>query len=156
MWPATGSDSGTEKAPDGLYTGTNPAVAPGALLAIPATLEHTVQTTTVIGSKIKQALIDYGAYIVDDTGAGNSAAICMEADVNAELRSAYGYTMTYPHGVTNDASDPGKALYTDLLAIFRALHAVTNNGPDQIGGGGTPRQAAKEPICGADEGFMLV
>ena len=32
-------------------------------------------------------------YIVDDTGAGNSVAFCMESDVNAELRKAYGYTM---------------------------------------------------------------
>ncbi len=37
-----------------------------------------------------QALVDYGGYIVDDTGGGNSAAVCMEAAVNDEMRSAYG------------------------------------------------------------------
>jgi len=156
VWPATGSDGGSNKAPGGLYTGTNPAVAPGALLAIPASLAQRVHTNTVVGSKIKQALVDYGGYIVDDTGGGNSAAICMEADVNAEMRSVYGYTMTYPHGVTNSSSDPGRGLYADLLAIFQALHAVTNNAPDRIGGGGTPRLPMKEPICGADDISMIV
>ncbi len=55
VWPATGSDSGTEQAPGGMYTGTDPNVAPGALLAIPAALAPSVNTTTVIGAKIKQA-----------------------------------------------------------------------------------------------------
>ena len=57
--------------------------------------------------------------------------------------------MTYPHGVSKDASDPGSGLYYDLLAIFRALHAVTNNGPAAVGGGGAPRVPPKAPICGA-------
>ena len=101
-----GSDGGSNKAPGGLYTGTDPHVAPGALLAIPASAASGVKTTTVAGGKIKRALVEYGGYIVDDTGGGNSAAICMEADVNAEMRSAFGYAMTYPHGVSAAASDP--------------------------------------------------
>ena len=83
------------------------------------------------------------------TGAGNSVAICMEAGVNAEMRRAYGYTMTYPHGVSASDSDLGNQLYSDLLLIFQNLHAVTNNGPQSIGGGGAPRQPTKPPICGA-------
>jgi len=151
VWPATGSDGGSNKAPGGLYTGTDPNVAPGTLLAIPGPVAAGLHMTTVVGSKIMAALVDYGAYIVDDTGAGNSAAICMEADVNAEMRNAYGYTMTYPHGVSGASSDPGKALYEDLLQLFQSLHAVTNNGPEAIGGGGTPRRPAKPPICGSPE-----
>ena len=73
-----GSDGGSNKAPGGLYTGTDPHVAPGALLAIPASAASGVKTTTVAGGKIKRALVEYGGYIVDDTGGGNSAAICME------------------------------------------------------------------------------
>ena len=149
MWPATGSDGGTNKAPGGLYGGKDPHVAPGALLAIPAAVGAGINTSTVVGGKIKQALIDYGGYIVDDTGAGNSVAVCMEAQVNDEMRKAYGYAMTYPHGVSSALSDKGRALYNDLLLIFRALHAVTNNGPSSIGGGGTPRVPRKPPICGA-------
>jgi len=149
LWPATGSDGGSNKAPGGLYTGTDPNVAPGALLAIPESVATGLRMSTVVGSKIMAALVDYGAYIVDDTGGGNSAAICMEANVNHEMREAYGFTMTYPSGVTGNPSDKGKILYDDLLLLFQSLHAVTNNGPQSVGGGGKPRQPTKPPICGA-------
>ena len=119
----------------------------------------TVNTTTVIGGKMKAAMIDYGAYIVDGSGRGpglwkNLVAICMEASVNDEMRRHYNFSMAYPHGVWNPKSPGGATasqaetdLYNDLLAIFRALHAVTNNRPESIGGGGTPRVPRKEPIC---------
>ena len=96
-----------------------PSLAPGALLALPSANASALHMRTPIGAKIKQALTDYGGYLVDDTGDGNSAAICMEADVNLELRQTYGYTMTYPHGVVANKSLPGYALYVDLLAIFQ-------------------------------------
>lgn len=147
VWPATGSDGGTQKAPGGLYGGNDPHLAPGALLAIPVEISNSVQVKTIPGAQIKQALIDYGGYIVDDTGAGNSVAICMDAQVNAEMRELFGYAMTYPHGVTPKAGDAGKELYSDLLAIFKALHAVTNNSGNSVGGGGTPRIPTKPPIC---------
>ena len=92
---------------------------------------------------------DYGGYIADDTGGGNSVAICMDARVNAEMRRTYGFAMTYPQGVTGHADDPGRALYADLVNIFRALSAVANNGPGSVGGGGTPRVPRQAPICGA-------
>jgi hypothetical protein len=151
-WPATGSDGGSNKAPGGLYGGSDPNVAPGTLLAIPEDVAAGVHTSTVVGGKIKQALVDYGGYLVDDTGAGNSAAVCMEAAVNDEMRSTYGYAMTYPHGVSGAADDPGRELYADLVAVFQALHAVTDNAPGAIGGGGTPRRPPKPPICGARHG----
>lgn len=149
VWPATGSDSGSNKAPGGLYTGTDPNVVPGALLTIPTALSKHINTTTVVGTKIKQALTTYGAYIVDDTGAGNSVAVCMEADVNSEMRTTYGYAMTYPHGVSSRPLDPGHTLYNDLLKLFQSLHVVTNNGPKSVGGGGIPLVPPKPPICGA-------
>jgi hypothetical protein len=55
--------------------------------------------------------------------------------------------MTYPHGVSAAVTDKGHALYADLLAIFQALHAVTNNGATSVGGGGTPIVPKKPPIC---------
>jgi hypothetical protein len=148
VWPATGSDGGTEKAPGGLYGGKNPHVAPGALLAIPLHVSDTLNMSTTVGMKIKEALTTYGGYIVDDTGAGNSVAVCMESKVNDEMRKTYGFAMTYPEGVTSARSDPGHILYEDLLLIFRSLHTVTNNGPQSIGGGGVPRKPKKPPICG--------
>jgi hypothetical protein len=73
----------------------------------------------------------------------------MEADVNTEMRKNFGYAMTYPHGVSAAPLDSGRVLYADLLQLFQSLHAVTNNGPTTIGGGGTPRVPTKPPICDA-------
>lgn len=82
-----------------------------------------------------------GAYLVDGTGHAphNSVAVCMDAEVNSEMRAAYGYTMAYPHGLGPTAAAGGAALYHDLLHIFQALSAVINNGPNSVAGGGKPR-----------------
>jgi hypothetical protein len=153
VWPATGSNSGCC---NGKYNGSNPYVAPGALLALTASDADEVNTTTVIGTKIKDAMRDYGAYLVDGAGpvgngppdGSNRAAICMDALVNAEMREHFGYAMTYPDGVSAaNPPDKGGALYLDLLLIFRRLSAVINNGPQSIGGGGKPRVPTKPPIC---------
>ena len=54
-----------------------------------------LNVSTEVGNRVKQALTDYGGYIVDDTGgSGNTAAICLEATVNDEMREQYGYAMT--------------------------------------------------------------
>jgi hypothetical protein len=45
---------------------------------------------------------------------------------------------------------PGTPFFDDLLAIFRALNVVTNNGIGRVGGGGTPRRPPPPPICGAE------
>ena len=42
---------------------------------------------------------------------------------------------------------PGTAFFEDLLAIFRALHIVVNNGIGRVGGGGTPRRPPPPPFC---------
>ena len=61
----------------------------------------------------------------------------------------YGFNMAYPDGVAaNSNTAPERALYIDLLRIFQGLHAVTNNGPSTVGGGGNPRVPRKPPICG--------
>jgi hypothetical protein len=67
------------------------------------------------------------------------------------LTLKYGYTMTYPSGVTNNKNDPGRHLYQDLLLIFQNLHVVVNNKLNSIGGGGIPRVPTKSPICGEKE-----
>jgi hypothetical protein len=74
------------------------------------------------------------------------AAICMDARVNAELRDLLGYAPTY-NGQEVSRHGPGRPLFDDLTSIFQALHAVVNNSPGSIGGGGTPRVATKPPIC---------
>ena len=96
VWPATGSDSGSNAAPGGLYGGRLSTLVPGALLAVRGVDQKDLQAQikTTVGAKMLEAFVDYGAYIVDDTGGGNSAAICMSSEVNAEMRSRFGYAMT--------------------------------------------------------------
>mmetsp|Transcript_3439 Transcript_3439/g.8200 ORF Transcript_3439/g.8200 Transcript_3439/m.8200 type:complete len:378 (+) Transcript_3439:2-1135(+) len=140
VWPATGSDSYTwdTKVPTMMYNGTNPALTQGSLLAIPQSID--VPTKTKIGDKLKQALTQYGAYIVDDT-ASDMAAICMEPAVNDELVDNFGINMAYPNGLK---SGP---VFDDLVALFQSLHVVTNNSPTSIGGGGDPLAPYAPPIC---------
>lgn len=145
-WPALGHDGYATNAASGLqYNGSNPAVVPGSLLAIPADVAANLTIKTVPGQRLLAALRDFGAYIVDDT-ASPSAAICMEASVSDEIRSDFNLTLgTYASG----PAEPGQPLYEDVKALFQALHAVTNNGPGRVGGGGSPRVPAAPPICGA-------
>lgn len=79
---------------------------------------------------------------VQHVSTGDSAAVCMEAAVNEEMRQVFNLSMAYPHGVS---SGP---LYNDLVAIFRALHVVDNNVQGNTGGGGQPRMPLAPPICG--------
>lgn len=139
-WPAVGCDS--YAATD--YGGTLPSLKPGALLAIPPSATPTV--TTIPGRLIRDALTTYGGYIVDDT-ADNTAAVCMDAAVTVELQAAYGFSVDIANPLT---PTQGGQFYADLVAIFRALHVVTNNGPASIGGGGTPMGPIAPPICGVD------
>lgn len=176
VWPAIGSDSGSQKpgAEGGLYKGSDRNFAPGSLLAIPPAVADSVKTTTAVGAKIKQALTDYGGYFVDgkratvcerlafisarlrcygvllaahhaDTGSKQGgAAICMEPGVSDEVVKMYGHEQDFH--IQNQVK-PLSPLYDDLLRVFRALHIVTNNGPESIGGGGAPRRPPAPPLC---------
>jgi hypothetical protein len=84
VWPAIGSDSGSQTpgAKGGLYKGSDRNFAPGSLLAIPPAVADGVKTTTAVGAKIKQALIDYGGYFVD----GKHATVRERISIPACLR----------------------------------------------------------------------
>jgi hypothetical protein len=121
-WPADRADSYANNSSDpNRYGGTNPEVAQGSLVAIPGW-----KTVNDLGlsdnkaKKIAQALLDYGAYIVDDTAYTNYAfAVSQEAQ--------------------NDFNSIPKA---DLMKIVTNLWVVTNNGPNSKGGktgSGVPR-----------------
>ena len=148
-WPAIGCDSYWDQRAGAGYNGTNPFVKPGALLAVPPSAAPTVAASlrTEPGRQILQALVDFGGYIVDDTGSRQGGgALCMERGVTAELRAAYNVSVAIEDPLT---PAQGGDLYGDLLAIFRALSVVVNNSPVNVGGGGTPRQPPPPPICGA-------
>jgi hypothetical protein len=127
-WPA---DEADDYAPS-QYHGTNPALTEGSLLAIPASVDiSSLGLATDAGRKIAQALQDYGGYIVDDT-AWDDFAIATEinptSSVRAEFLADYGYHI----------DDDGTLFFADVNTIFGALKVVDNNGPNSIGGGGTP------------------
>ncbi len=130
-WPASGSDSyaGPER-----YRGTNPALRMGSLLALPPEVTpEQLSIDTEVGRKLFEALQDYGAYITDDS-AWNATYLGVDS-------TAIG---TFPWG---------DAERDDMAAMVAALHVVANNGPDAVGGGGTPRRPllpALEPPGGPE------
>ena len=161
VWPATGSNAKfVNGKATAYYTGKNKYLAPGALLAIPASRAATVETTTPIGRKIRQAMIDYGAYIVDGAGHGknndplrqNHAAIGMDAEVNSEMRAFYNWSMAYPRGVqrpdkatgqTPGQNQPSHDLAQDLSHPLQIVTNKPGRGPRSGGrAGGTPARSA--------------
>jgi len=150
-WPAIGCDS-YYNVPNVGYNGTLEYLHPGSLLAIPPSIANTTRAklTTIPGQKIFDALVDYGGYIVDDTGSEvGGAAICMEHIVNEEIKAEYGYSIAIEDPLRGD--NVGAPLYWDIVTIFQNLAVVINNGPNSVGGGGVPRRPPPPPICGADE-----
>ncbi len=141
-WPALNSDSyALDPVNQGGYGGTNSAVRPGSLVAIPPGVSiSTLGLTTVYGQKIAQALQDYGAYIVDDT-------YWDDYDFSTEYNGFDGVYEQYQrdYGILID----GAAALADINKIVVQLKVVNNNSATSIGGGGTPRVALAPPFGSA-------
>ncbi|KYC39329.1 hypothetical protein WA1_31845 [Scytonema hofmannii PCC 7110] len=130
-WPARVADAYASNQ----YKGSNPALVMGSLLAVPPHVSaESLGLTTKAGKKIFQAMQDYGAYIVDDSG-WDFNYICLERAAEEEYEK-----------VTGRHFNDDKHLQDDLTKIIGALKVVDNNGPKNIGGGGTPRQPLAPPI----------
>ena len=130
-WPARLADF---NAPN-QYLGSNPALVMGSLLAIPpGVTAESLGLTSKVGKKIFQAMQDYGAYVVDDSGLDYNY-LCLEHSAELEYTQRTGYYF-------NDDPD----LEADFAKIIAAVKVVDNNGPNSIGGGGTPRQPLPPPI----------
>ncbi|MFC7481411.1 discoidin domain-containing protein [Luedemannella flava] len=100
----------------------------GALLAVDPSLSASdLRLRNPAAMKIFQALKDFGGYVVDDTY-GPTNQLGIDAAAVAEI----------------DQDDPGWA--RDVRVIFNHLSLVDNNGPDRIGGGGTPRVTRPAPL----------
>lgn len=119
------------------YGGSNPALVMGSLLAIaPQVTEESLKLETVPGRKLFFALQNYGGYIVDDTLWDNHA-IAIENGAMEEFESKYGYSFNTNSG----------AFFNDVNKLFQALQIVDNNTPENIGGGGKPRQPLTTAIA---------
>ena len=130
-WPAILADGGAANQ----YKGSNPALVMGSLLAIPPNATaQSLGLTTKTGKKLFQALQDYGAYVVDDSG-WDYNYLCIERSAAQEYEKVSG------HSLDSDA-----AFQSDFAKIVAAVKVVDNNGPNSIGGGGEPRQPFAPPI----------
>ncbi len=149
-WPALACDGYGNHSGFNGYAGLVPAVRPGALLAVPTALAGALaaRLETAPARTILAALVAYGGYLVDDT-AGDSAAICAEPAAIAELQSTFGISINITRPALAASAGATGAFFRDVVAIFQNLHAVANNAPESVGGGGTPLAPPAPPNCGA-------
>jgi len=111
----------TAEDPPSQYSGHIPM---GTLMAIKPDVDLGALGLTTGGLMVARALQDYGAYAVD-TGS-NGPAFYAEPD-----------------------ADPGivRQISGDLPRLLGLLYPVTNNGEDNVGGGGTPRTPLAPPFA---------
>lgn len=135
-WPASTADNYAV----GHYgiegEGINPAMKMGALLAIPPWISiRGLKLETEPGRQLAWTLQNFGAYIVDDTY-GPAFAINAESGPNGSVRDQFkaDWGFDLEQRVKHDSP-----WVRDLQTLVKALHVIDNNGPDSIGGGGTPR-----------------
>lgn len=132
-WPARNADNYAA----GVYGGRVRAVEQGTLLAIPPSISlASLGLVTRPGRRIARALQDYGAYIVDDS-AWDAYDLNAEAGVAEEFAQRYGYPMSTNSG----------PWFEDMMRIVAVLHAVDNNTPATIGGGGVRRRPLAPPFA---------
>ncbi|MBC8143217.1 MAG: hypothetical protein H7Y38_17460, partial [Armatimonadetes bacterium] len=120
-WPAKLADNyANDPNNPNRYQGTNTNLVMGSLVAIPGwRTVNDLQLSSPKARKIAQALLDYGAYIVDDTAYTN-----------------------YAFGISQEEVGQWDIPQSDLRKIVSELWVVTNNAPNSIGGkvnGGLPR-----------------
>jgi hypothetical protein len=132
-WPARKHDSRARQN----YTGTEPEAKIGCLRALPPDLDIALlELETEPGRKIAWTLQNYGAYQVEEVPWRRVMMVAEEGpagNVMDRFREDWGYDF-----VSQDKE--GNPWVRDILKILAHLHIVTNNGPESIGGGGTPLQ----------------
>ncbi|HMH19438.1 MAG TPA: hypothetical protein VK572_14980 [Burkholderiales bacterium] len=172
-WPAYTADStATADHGPGSYGGNNPnAVAGmkmGALLAIPASTNiDALGLESIPGQMLAWTLQNYGAYIVDTTG---GPGFNIDADIGPngtfagskreefendfKVIDQFGNEIGMPFEErVNDGDGThgnpslGYPWTRDVQKLMQALYLVDNNGPDSIGGGGTPLQPLAPPLA---------
>ena len=144
-WPARWADNVAAQT----YQGTNPVLQMGALLAIHRDVDlpnNELALETEPARMLAQALQDYGGYVVDDA-AWNVYAIATEVSPNGtvtdEFEAAWGFAL--------DIAEKDTPWGRDMDRIFGNLYVIDNNGPDAVGGGGSPRVALAPPFGTTDE-----
>jgi hypothetical protein len=142
-WPASSADSSAVGRYGTNGNNQNKAMKMGALLALPSTLNiASLGLETEPAKQLAWTLQNYGAYIVDDTGAPQFAFNTEngpDGSFKAQFQSDYGF----PFEQLLKKNTPW---VRDIRRLVKALHVVDNNGPNSIGGGGTPLQPMALPL----------
>ncbi len=118
-WPATSQDGTHATA----YQGNVPM---GTLAALPPDFDiDSISYSSPYGRAFAKAMQDFGIYMVDSAGNGG---------------------MTF-YGEPSISELPGwQQINEDLKKLVPHILPVTNNGPDSVGGGGTPRAPMAPPL----------
>ncbi len=152
-WPATVCDSYASTT----YTGTNPDLRMGSLLALPASLNlNTLGLETPPAMILAKAFQDYGAYIANDAhrsvnnivteyGPTGSVADVVNSTCGVEQGGKFDAAWGYPF----ETCAPGASAEWahDIQTIFANLSIVTNNSQGSPGGGGIPIVALAPPLA---------
>jgi protocatechuate 3,4-dioxygenase beta subunit len=143
-WPAT---TKCDTNASTTYTGSNPHLVMGSLLALPPTLDLNTLGLDLPGMILAKAFQDYGAYIANnaDRSVNN---IVTELSPSGSVAEVYdgSHNLVDPGefqtvwGVPFDTVGVNGAdtWSRDIETIFANLEIVLNNGQNSIGGGGTP------------------
>jgi len=129
-WPASNADTGFNQAGSAaFYGGSNGEIQEGSLLALPPSINVSSFSNPTV-QKLAQALQDYGAYIVDDAGGGNTPWSTFITNYNSSST------------LLADASS------SDLNTLIQDLEVVSNNTASTPGGGaiGVSRCAPYAPV----------
>ncbi len=151
-WPAMWADAAWSTEYGRVASGAHvrPGLGMGCLLAIPTSVSLAgLGLETAPAGKLAWTLQNYGAYIVDNTGELDSSTssgwyMPHQINVDAGVAAEYPQVDTYTTSPTNPTLT---AFGRDMNKIFVNLAIVTNNGPANIGGGGTPLQVTAPPFA---------
>ena len=128
-WPATTQDGYWQRDADGYGKGGNPplGMGMGTLLTLPAVYDFTYLTDPYARA-FARAFWGFGGYIVDDTHWHVHALSIEKSRANAMIERP-------------------TAFHTQMQRVFQDLRYVDNNGPSNIGGGGSFRVAPPAPLA---------
>jgi hypothetical protein len=136
-WPAARADSYAVGVYGKIGNNANKAMKMGALLAIPASKNIAAMgLETGPAKQLAWTLQNYGAYVVDATG-GPSFALNAEESPDGSVRKQFKADWGFELEQRVKNNTPWSR---DMQRLVTALHVIDNNGPNSIGGGGTPRQ----------------
>lgn len=127
------------------YCGSNSHLKPGSLLVLDANFDLN-SLSTEIGKRIGWTYQNYGAYVVDAAG-WKATVLQLEMGPSGVGKDVFQQQWGMSFG--GDMNDRGSNPWlSDYYKIIKSLKIVTNNAPNAIGGGGTPRQ----PLAPAFDG----